>query len=76
MNSAANSLPDVSTELPRPTRFVRPRRAKGRTSLVAFGLPMIWSNGGALVVALVMIVGLLVLVFYQGTSTFWPVPLV
>jgi hypothetical protein len=33
-------------------------------------------NGGGLVVCLAMIVGLLLLVVYQGITTFWPVPLV
>src|SRR5262249_46661703 len=46
------------------------------SSLLARGQPMIWTNGGALVVALVMIIGLLALVVYHGMSTFWPVPLV
>jgi len=33
-------------------------------------------TGGALAVALAMIVGLLVLIVYQGSSTFWPSPVV
>jgi len=37
---------------------------------------MVWLTGGALVIALTMIVGLLVYVFFQGTRTFWPSPLV
>ena len=35
---------------------------------------MIWLTGGALAVAVMMIVGLLVLVVYQGLQTFWPEP--
>ncbi len=35
---------------------------------------MIWLTGGALAVAVMMIVGLLLLVVYQGMSTFWPLP--
>ncbi len=35
---------------------------------------MLWLAGGALAVALTMIVGLLVLVLYQGLRTFWPQP--
>ncbi len=38
----------------------------------AFGEPMLWLTGGALAMCLAMIVGLLTLVVYQGTSTFWP----
>ena len=33
---------------------------------------MVWLMGGALTICLVMIVGLLGLVFYQGVTTFWP----
>ncbi len=37
---------------------------------------MIWLTGGALAVALAMIIGLLALVLVRGLSTFWPQPLV
>jgi len=36
---------------------------------------MIWGTGGALVIALTMIVGLLVFIFWQGMATFWPRPI-
>jgi phosphate transport system permease protein len=36
---------------------------------------MIWTSGGALVVAIAMILGLLVLVIVRGASAFWPQPL-
>jgi phosphate transport system permease protein len=52
------------------------KRARGRTSLLAHGEPMVWLMGGALTLCLVMIIGLLTLVFYQGVTTFWPRPLV
>jgi phosphate transport system permease protein len=35
---------------------------------------MIWLTGGALALALAMIVGLLVLIVVQGAQTFWPKP--
>lgn len=35
---------------------------------------MLWLTGGALVIALAMIIGLIALVLYQGLGTFWPVP--
>ncbi len=35
---------------------------------------MIWLTGGALALALAMIVGLLTLIFVQGVQTFWPKP--
>ena len=53
---------------------MRTRQASAATSLAAQGEPMLWLAGGALAVALAMIVGLLVLVLYQGLLTFWPQP--
>ncbi len=35
---------------------------------------MIWLTGGALALALAMIVGLLALIIFQGAQTFWPKP--
>lgn len=40
----------------------------------ALGEPMIWLTGGALVVSLVMIVGLVAMIVTQGLTTFWPRP--
>jgi phosphate transport system permease protein len=54
----------------------KPKRgpAKRKTSLFAHGEPMNWLTGGALVLALAMIVGLVGLVLVQGFPTFWPSP--
>jgi len=52
----------------------RERRRKG-TSLLAQGENMLWLTGGALAICIVMIVGLLALIVYQGAATFWPRPL-
>ena len=56
----------------------RPRRrgARRATSLFAGGEPWVWLTGGALAIAMLMILGLLALVLYQGGSTFWPRPVV
>lgn len=64
----------VAEETVAPPKESAPRRRSGRrvTSLGAFGEPMLWLTGGALAIALAMIVGLLALVVYEGTSTFWP----
>jgi phosphate transport system permease protein len=70
--SAPAVLPQEKTSVPGRFR----QRPKSRTSLLANGQPLVWLNGGALAVCLLMIVGLLVLVFYQGGATFWPVALV
>ncbi len=43
--------------------------------MVAQGEPMVWLTGGSLVLGLVMIVGLLGLIFWQGGRTFWPKPI-
>jgi phosphate transport system permease protein len=47
-----------------------------QTSLSARGEPMVWLTGGGLVAAALMIAGLLALVIFNGTLTFWPKPLV
>jgi phosphate transport system permease protein len=52
----------------------RPRRKRARVSLFAQGEPMIWLTGGGLAVALCMITGLLLLIFWNGIATLWPVP--
>jgi len=57
----------------KPTR--RSRAVRGGRSLLAKGEPMLWLTAGGLVVSMVMIVGLLLLVLWQGLFTFWPVPL-
>ena len=57
--------------------FLRMRRGGSRvTALSAHGEPMIWLTGGSLAVALLMIVGLLGLVVFEGFGTFWPGPVV
>jgi phosphate transport system permease protein len=58
------------------TSSVKGRRKRARASLFVQGEPMIWITGGGLVVSMMMIIGLLALVFFQGVTTFWPVPLV
>ena len=48
-----------------------PRRVF-QSSLAARGEPMVWLTGGALVLALLMIAGLLLLIAVNGFATFWP----
>lgn len=50
------------------------RSSASVNSMLAQGRPMLWITGGALSVCIVMIIGLLGLVLYQGASTFWPKP--
>ena len=52
------------------------RVSRSGSSLLARGEPMLWLTGGGLVVCLSMVIGLLVLVFWKGMTTFWPVPVV
>ncbi|NBC95305.1 MAG: hypothetical protein GVY27_03000, partial [Deinococcus-Thermus bacterium] len=61
----------TTVELPRP----RGRRRRPGNALTAHGEPMVWLTGGALAICLIMILGLLALVLYQGVATFWPGPL-
>src|SRR5262245_34889545 len=51
-------------------------RTSLRTSQLAYGQPWVWVFGGALVICLVMIVGLLYLIVRFGLPTFWPGPMV
>jgi phosphate transport system permease protein len=61
---------------PGPARATAPRRRPAgqprRTALFAHGEPSIWLTGGALAIALLMIIGLLGYVGGQGLGTFWP----
>jgi phosphate transport system permease protein len=52
-----------------------PVSAFRRTPLSARGEPMVWLTGGALVVCLVMIVGLVGMIVTHGLTTFWPRPI-
>ena len=54
----------------KPTR--RERRERQRTALSAHGEPLLWLTGGAMATALLMIVGLLSFVLFQGFGTFIP----
>ncbi len=51
-------------------------KTRRRSSLFHRGEPFVWLTGGALVLSVFMIVGLLVIVVYQGMGTFWPGDLV
>jgi phosphate transport system permease protein len=57
-------------------RGARPPRRNLRSSPAAHGEPMIWLMGGALVIAIAMILGLLALVLREGAATFWPARIV
>ncbi|MCH2125138.1 MAG: ABC transporter permease subunit [Pirellulaceae bacterium] len=54
----------------------RARISRPGLSLLAEGEPMVWLTGGALMICLTMIVGLLGLVIWFGGATFWPLPVV
>lgn len=53
-----------------------PRRRERRTALAAAGEPLLWLMSAGQVLAILMILGLLGLIFYQGFRTFWPRALV
>ncbi len=52
------------------------REWRGGNSVLAFGEPLVWLTGGGLLTCVLMIAGLLLLVVYQGVSTFWPLAVV
>ena len=61
---------------PQPPQRTRRRRGSSHTSLSAHGEPMVWLTGGALAIALLMIIGLLAHVLWAGARTFWPTAIV
>lgn len=71
---SAPAIPETAA-VPATESAKLPRKAR-RSSLLAHGEPSVWLSGGALALALAMIIGLLVLILVQGTATFWPVELV
>ncbi len=52
-----------------------PRLRSTHAALAAHGEPWVWLTGGALALAIAMITGLLGFIAFQGTRTFWPMPL-
>ncbi len=54
----------------------RRRRARRGMTLYAEGEPMVWLTGGALAMALLMIVVMLLYVAGMGAANFWPQPIV
>lgn len=62
----------VATSVTQPAPTDKLQRGKRRTSLLAHGEPSVWLSGGALALALAMIVSLIVLIVIQGSATFWP----
>ncbi|MCG8458863.1 MAG: hypothetical protein MI919_21500, partial [Holophagales bacterium] len=54
----------------------RHRHARAKSSLFAAGEPMLWLTGGALAICSLMVLSLLLLVLWQGLSTFWVLPVV
>lgn len=53
----------------------RGRLMRPAVSLIAQGEPMVWLSGGAIMICITMILGLLFLVLWNGLPTFWPAPL-
>ena len=72
--TVATTRPEHDAPAATPRGPSKRRPVRRRTSLFAHGEPMVWLTGGTLVLCLVMIAGLLGLVLYFGTSTFWPQP--
>ena len=65
--SPAAAADSTTTKAPQPAR---PHRQK--SSLFSYGEPMVWLTGGALAIALAMILLLIGTVLYRGLGTFWP----
>ncbi len=54
----------------------RKKASAGASSVFAQGQPWVWLSGGALVLCLAMVIGLLFLIVVGGTASFWPEPVV
>jgi len=60
-----------------PKQGKRARRRKGMApgiSMLAQGEPLLWLTGGALALAILMIIGMLGFIVWQGALCFWPRP--
>lgn len=71
----AVETPDANPEQAVKRPQSRRQRRPGATVL-AQGEPSLWLTGGGLVLCVTMIIGLLILIVYQGITTFWPVSVV
>ncbi|MBI2823427.1 MAG: phosphate ABC transporter permease PstA [Planctomycetia bacterium] len=70
---AAPALAPPATRAPSSDRG---RRGRIGGTVLSSGEPMVWLTGGALTIALAMIVCLLALIVSRGLTTFWPAKLV
>jgi phosphate transport system permease protein len=71
IDPVAAEPPAGGANAPRP-RAARKGPRRRTSSLLAMGEPMVWLMGGALALALLMVLGLLGHVIYEGGRTFWP----
>ena len=70
--SSLRAMPEREYAAASSSPKLRRRRVSSHATLTAHGEPFIWLTGGALAISVIMIVGLLALVIYQGVGTFWP----
>ena len=70
MSDATKDSATKPEDIPKRNR----RSLRVGSSILARGEPMLWLAGGGLVVCLLMVLGLLGLVLWQGMTTFWPAP--
>ncbi len=62
----------MSSDKSASTTTVRKRQPSHYNMISAHGEPFVWLTGAALVLAILFITGLLLLIGWQGLSTFWP----
>ena len=68
------SMPEPSPT-PEKKAYSRSRNALTGANLTARGEPFLWGMGGALVLGILMIMGFLLLIFWNGITTFYPKPI-
>ena len=66
--------PAAQLEEPKKASGYKRKTRRVGASILARGEPMLWLTGGGLIVCLLMVLGLMALVIWQGVTTFWPVP--
>ncbi|HEY4344804.1 MAG TPA: phosphate ABC transporter permease PstA [Parvibaculum sp.] len=76
MVDMARMSDEVSNEMSRnaAASLAKVNRRKA-SDLTARGEPMVWAMGGSLAFGLMMIVGFLALIFWNGFTAFWPKPI-
>ena len=82
MADALDQFPKSSLAARLGHRHVAGEEARGRrvrtftADVTAVGEPALWGFGGALALGIILIAGFLMMIMWNGFSTFWPKPII